>query len=145
MEDFAGLLSGILMLAALFYIIYLQPKQEKRREQLIFDNRVLATIDGLYLSGMKFGCADFEMRAHARRMLEKAHALPDGEYLLSHTITMHSAGRGRFFRSRIGLHGEHRHFALLCIIDRADPHYNAELIAQCEEALLLSPDSVISY
>lgn len=145
MEDFAGTLSGMLMLAALFYVIFLRPKQEKRRDQITFDNRVLATIDGLSLSGMKFGCADFEMRAYAKRMLEKAHALPDGQYLLSHTITTHPVGRGRFFRSRIGLHGEHMHFALLCVIDRADPYYNAELIAQCEEALLLSPESQTSY
>lgn len=138
MEDFAGTLSGMLMLAALFYVIFLRPKQEKRRDQITFDNRVLGFIDGLYASGMKFGCTDFEMRAHARRLLEKAHALPSNQLLLEHTCS-----NGFAFRSHTGLHGDHICFALLCIIDRADPERDAELISQCEAMLI--PGSKIRY
>lgn len=140
MDDFPSLLSAILMLAALFYVIYLRPKQEERREQLIFDNRVLATIDGLHLSGMKFGCTDFEMRAYAKRLLEKAHALPGNQLLLKHT-TRH----GYTFYSHTGLHGEHITFALLCIIDYAEGYDDQDLITQCEKLLKAAQIAAAHY
>lgn len=140
MEYLSVSLAGILMLAALFYIIYLQPKQEKRREHLIFDNRVLATIDGLYLSGMKFGCTDFEMRAHAKRLLEKAHTFPGNQLLLEHT-TKH----GHTFHSHTGLHGDHISFALLCIIDYAKGCDDQDLITQCEKLLKQTRHTVSHY
>lgn len=123
-------LYGIFLIGILAWVFYFRPKHDIREDSRIFDNRVLATIDGLYISGMKFGCTGFEMRAHARRLLEKAHALPDNQTLLSHTIYDPESGwNGHTFHSHIGLNGEHITFALLCIIDYTD---DSELVAQCE-------------
>lgn len=139
-------LSILLALFPIIYLAYIHPKQEKREDRQAFDNRVLAVIDGLYISGMKFGCTDSEMRHYAMQMLEKAHKLPSGQYLFDYTITnRESKGYGRTFKSRIGLHGEHIHFALLCIIHRVDSYYHADTIAQCEQLLLETPNSSIFY
>lgn len=134
---------GVVVIALLAWLIYFRPKNQDKNDALIFDNRVLATIDGLYLSGMKFGCTDFEMRAHARRLLEKAHTLPDNEFLLEHTITDPNSNWNDYtFRSHIGLYGEHITFALLCIIDHAD---NEELIVKCEQLLIQARHTQIPY
>ena len=119
---------AVLVLALLAWLVYFRPRQKAAHDALVFDNRVLATIDGLYLSGMKFGCTDFEMQGHARRLLEKAHALPGNQTLLKHTCP-----NGYTYHSHTGLYGEHITFALLCIIDYAD---DKQLIAQCEKLLI---------
>lgn len=127
------LIYGILFVVGISYLIYFRPKWEEKRDALIFDNRVLATIDGLYLSGMNFGCSDFAMRNHARHLLEKAHALPNNQFLLEHT-----RANGYTFRSHMGLYGDHINFALLCIIDYAKVDENEDLIKQCEQLLISS-------
>lgn len=133
----------VIFIAMFSELIYFGPTRERKRNNLIFDNRVLATIDGLSLAGMNFGCADFEMRSHARRLLEKAHALPDNQLLLEHTISAPDTTRhGLTFRSHTGLHGEHIAFALLCIINYTD---NPELIQQCERLLTQSSHTQIHY
>ena len=127
----------VAFICALAYIVYFRGMFERKRDRQAFDNRVLATIDGLYLSGVNFGCTDFEMRSYATRLLEKAHALPDNQTLLEHTISARgSAFHGSVFRSHTGLHGDHITFALLCIIEYAKDHDNQTLITQCEQLLI---------
>ena len=140
-------ISIVLGIVTIIYLVYFRPKLEDAEEKRIFDNRVLGFVDGLYASGMKFGCTDSEMRIYVTQMLNKAHKLPGNQTLLEHTIR--SPNRpgidGRTYRSHIGLHGEHIHFALLCIIHRVDSYYRADTIVQCEQLLLETPDFTISY
>lgn len=118
-------------------LLVFQNMRERKRDRLAFDNRVLATIDGLYLSGVRFGCTDFEMRSYAKKLLEKAHALPSNQTLLDHTISARgSTFHGSVFRSHTGLHGDHITFALLCIIEYAKDHDNQKLVTQCEQFLI---------
>ncbi len=127
-----SLVSCLLVFFGIFYSVFLLPKRKEQRDWLIFENRVLAVIDGLSLSGMRFGCADFEMRSYASYLLDKAHELPGNQTLLSHTPTYQSDVT---YHSHTGLHGDHLTFALLCIIEYGKEHDNIELISQCEQML----------
>ena len=147
MDNISWLLSVLLVIASLVYVIFLRPKFEDKRDALIFDNRVIAVIDGLYLSGMKFGCTDFEMRSYARRLLKKAHSIPDNQTLLSHTIVAPDRPNidGWTFDSYTGIYGDHLVFALLCLIEYGKETGNLELIAQCEHLLLEARIMAVHY
>lgn len=129
------------------YLFYFRFYFQEKKETLVFDNRVLSVIDGLYLSGMKFGCTAFEMRAYAKDLLKKAHSLPDTETLLKHTVTNSGipALDGFTFRSHTGLFGDHITFALLCIINFAKECDNFSLLHQCEQLLLEARDMGTHY
>lgn len=147
MDNVSGLLTGLLVIAGLVYVIFLRPRFEDKRDALIFDNRVIAVIDGLYLSGMKFGCTDFEMRSYARRLLKKAHSIPDNQTLLSHTIVAPDRPNidGWTFDSHTGIYGDHIVFALLCLIEYGKETGHQNLITQCEQLLLDARQMKIHY
>ena len=129
------------------YIFFFKDKFEEKRQNLIFDNRVLGFVDALYLSDIKFGCTDFEIRTYVKQMLEKAHSLPGNETLLTHTISHIERPnvQGWIFESRTGTHGEHMIFTLLCIIEYAKACNRPDLIAMCEEMLFEARLHVIHY
>ena len=129
------------------YLFYFRFYFQEKKETLVFDNRVLSVIDGLYLSGMKFGCTDFEMRSYTKDLLKKAHALPSTEFLLEHTVTDSGipALDGLTFRSHTGLFGDHITFALLCIIDRAKKYDKSSVVHHCERLLLEARDMGTHY
>lgn len=149
MDIVFGTLVFVFLAYAFAEMIYFSPKREEKKEALIFDNRVLAVIDGLYLSdsGINFRCTEKQMRSYASLLLEKAHALPGTKTLLSHTIAYldHPNVIGRTFHSRIGTHGQHIVFALLCIIEYGKDHDNLELIKQCEQLLLTAHTMGATY
>lgn len=140
-------MSILFAILALVWLIYLRPKFERKKDALIFDNRVLSFIDGLYLSGMRFGCADFEMRSYVARLLRKAHALPGTEHLIEHAISVPQWPKldGMIFRSHIGLHGEHISFAILCIIEYAKEYDKHDLLVQCDQLLTEARQMGVNY
>lgn len=135
-----------LLVTAFAYLFYFRTYFEEKRNILIFNNRVLSVIDGLYLAGVNLGCTDFEMRSYAKDLLAKAHALPGNEMLLEHTVIDSGipAIDGFTFRSHIGTHGGHITFALLCIIDRAKKYDKISVVHHCER-LLLEAQSMESH
>lgn len=134
MDYFAEALTSVLVIGGLVYLFFLRPKIEAAKYSRIFDSRVLSVIDGLHLSGIKFGCTDFEMRAYTKQLLDKAHSIPSAETLLTHTFYRNQ--NCWTFNSHTGLHGEHTTFALLCVIDYCKNYDKPDLIAQCEEMLI---------
>lgn len=139
MSTIDELLFGLLLAAFFIYIIFLRPKYEKSRNDLIFDNRVLGFIDGLYLADIDLGCTDFEMRSYVKDQLSKAHDLPDNQFLIEYT-TAH----GYRFHSRTG-NNDHALFAILCIAQYAKEHCDAEVASWCEANLLLASKDSIHY
>ena len=129
MEDFIPS-TAFLVVAALTYIIFLRPKFEVKRNDLIFDSRAMGFLDALILSGMRFRCTDSEMRHYIENQLEQAHKLPRTETLITHTNK-----RGFTYRSRTGTHGDHILFVILCILQHAKEHDDNELLSWCEEKL----------
>ena len=132
--------STLLLIASIAYIVYFRPKFEESQNQRAFDDRVLGFIDGLYISGVKFGCTDFEMRHYVKMLLSKAHALPGNQFLMEHITA-----KGWGYTSRTGLHGDHMTFALLCVIQYAKECENNELISLCEDMLVSARVSEVHY
>lgn len=131
--------TGTLALVGLVYLFFIQPKFERYRDNLIFDNRVLGFIDGLYLSGIRFGVPDFHMRSYVKDQLRKAHELPGNQFLIEYTCA-----NGWHFSSHTGT-GDHMLFALLCIAQFAKGNEDDELVAWCEEHMILAHKNRIHY
>lgn len=147
MVDLSDFLCSIFILFALFYIVYLKPKYEKKRHDLLFDNRVLGFVDAVYFMwecseapGFRFYCSNSQLRDYIRTQLEKAHSLPDTKLLIRHTVRS-----GYCYSSHIGLHGEHTVFALLCMIQYAKETDNDQLLYWCESHLALASKNNIQW
>lgn len=126
MGDLSSILSGPLVIAGLVYIFYFRPKFEKAHSDAAFDHRVLGFIDGLYLSGINFGCSASEMRHYVEHRLAEAHQLPGNQFLIEHVTS-----QGRIYYSHMGTH-DHMLFALLCIAKYAKTRGNDDLLSWCE-------------
>lgn len=123
-----NLLYGLFILAILAEIVYFHPKREAAKDRLAFESSVLATIEGLYLSGINFGCTDFEMRAYAKRLIDKARNLPGNKCC---SLLPHTTSKGHYYSGSTS-RNDYAVFALLCIIEYAKEHDNQDLIAHCE-------------
>lgn len=139
MGDLSGQLFCIVFCFSIIYIVFLRPKFEKMRDELIFDNRVLAFIDGLHLAGIEFGCACFEMRSYVRSQLSKAHRIPGNQCLIEYTTA-----KGFRYCSQTG-NGDHMLFAILCIAQYAKECGNANLVSWCESNMNLARRDGINY
>lgn len=139
MGSITELLSGLFLIAFFVYIIFLKPKWEKARNDLIFDNRVFGFIDGLYLAGIDLGCTDFDMRRYVKDQLSKAHHLPGNQFLIEYTTA-----QGWRYCSRTD-NNDHALFAILCIAQYAKEHCDAEVVSWCESNLILASKAGINY
>ena len=139
MDVFSGLFFDILFVSSIVYVIILRPKFESARNNLIFDNRVLGFVDGLYFAEIKFGCSDSEMRQYVKEQLSKAHQLPGNQFLIEYT----TANGFRYF-SHIG-NGDHYLFSILCIAQYAKDRNNTALVYWCESMMDLARKSGINY
>lgn len=140
MDNLAGILSGTLLIAGLIYIIFLRPLFEKRRNELIFDNQVIAFIDGLYFSGIEFGCPISDMRIYVKNQLSKAHQLPGNQFLIEYTTS-----NGYRFCSHTSPN-DHMLFAILCIAQFAKEYNNDELKSWAEPKMLIAhKESGLNY
>ncbi len=132
-----AIIPGAFLIYAFCEIVWFQPIRKRHRNNLVFDNRVLGFIDGLYFSEIvSFGCADFEMRRYVEDQLSKAHQLPRNQFLIEYTTSS-----GQLYCTHTGLHGDHILFAILCIAQYAKERNNAELVSWCESRMLLAHKS----
>ena len=115
-----------LFIFSFFYIAVLRPHFNQKKNNLIFDNLVLGFIDGLYYSGIRFYCTDFEMRRYVRDHLAAAHKLPENKHYFEHTTP-----NGYRYCSRL-IPGEHQLFALLCLAQYAKEYDHSQLLSWCE-------------
>lgn len=131
------ILLGAFLIIGFLDMFWFSSIREKKRNNLIFDNRVLGFIDGLHFSEVvRFGCADFEMRRYVEDQLSKAHKLPGNQFLIEYTTAS-----GQCYCTHTGLHGDHILFAILCIAQYAKERNNAELVSWCESRMLLAHKS----
>ena len=129
MGEVSYVLSALLLIASLAYIIYFRPKFEEDRDNLIFDNRVLAFIDGLYFSGIDFRCSIYDLRPYVEHQLIKAHQLPGNQFLIEYT-----AKNGYSYCSHTGKN-DYALFAILCIVQYAKERDIDHLVSWCESEL----------
>jgi len=130
MFEVLATLPAYLLIIGFIYIFFLRGKIEEERNNLVFDNRVLGFVDALYLSGVKFGCSDFEMRSYVKSQLSNTHSLPGNKRFFEYTAT-----NGMKYSSTTGLRGDHALFAILCIAQYASECNNTKLISWCESTM----------
>ena len=135
MDDLRSILYLFFIVGGLAYIIYFRPQFEKDRDTLIFDNRVLSFIDGLYFSELdellnkKPYCSfTINLRPYVERQLSEAHKLPSNQCLIEYTAT------DGYLYCSFPSNG-HALFALLCIAQFAKDRDNTELVEWCESKL----------
>lgn len=131
MSDISGFISGSLLIFSLVYLIILRPIFEKKRDETIFDNRVIAFVDGLYLGSIawNYKCANSDIKRYVIDQLKKAHKLPSNQFLIEYTTQ-----KGWHYSSHTGPN-DYQLFALLCIAEYAKDFGNDELVAFCEERM----------
>ena len=143
--DYLDRISAIEILPPLFLIygildmLIFQPRREKKRDNLTFDNRVLGFVDGLHFSEVvHFYCPD--MRGYVADQLLQAHQISDNQFLIEYRTAS-----GLIYRSHTGLHGEHELFALLCIAQYAKEYGKDDLVAWCESKMELARKDACNF
>lgn len=114
----------LLILPWLLWAAWFRPGINKKAHLSEFRSRVLGVVDGLYLSGMDFKCADFEIRAYVKDCIDKLASLPGNVPYAEYTRSdgwVYSA-----------YNSDHVLFALICILEYANDDENDNLVLQCE-------------
>lgn len=126
MGSISGPLFGLLIVACLFYVVFIRPKIEKAREDSDFDSRVLAFVEGLRFSGLDLRA---EILRYVEDQLERAHKLPGNQALIEYTTE-----QGWCYRSWTG-EGDHMLFAVICIAQFGKESGDDELVSWCESMM----------
>lgn len=124
---YTSLVSGVLIAFVFLYAFFISPSIKSRIHASHFAGRVAGVIDCLYISGVHFGCADFEMRSYVNSELKKAKQLPGNAALAEYV-----ASNGFIYRA---YSGDAVLFALICVLKYAHSNCNCALISRCEPLL----------
>ena len=126
MGSISGPLFGLLIVACLFYVVFIRPKIEKAKEDSDFDSHVLAFVEGLRFSGLDLRT---EILRYVEDQLERAHKLPGNQALIKYTTE-----QGWCYRSWTG-EGDYMLFAVICIAQFGKDNGDYELFSWCESMM----------
>lgn len=114
--------TAVLLLAALAYVIFVQPKLDERKANQVFDASVVAYLTGLksYISECRVSI--YDVRSYALRKLECAHKLPGNQFLFEY-----QAPSGLHYTGSTGP-DDYPLFAMLCLVHFALDTGNQDLL-----------------